>query len=289
MGGKIKCESVLGQGSQFSFYVPVKFLASKLIHNNPNSTLHPYSIDNHSNSFRHSSKSLSFGVLDEGAENSATSFLSSPNSIRIHVLPHEHETNLKALHILVADDSSINRNILERLLRKNNHQVESVSNGLDALNLYKTKGQTFDLILMDLMMPVMKGDEAAKLIRDHEATNSQKTIPIFAVSGDTSEKTRKLCLESGINALLNKPIQLNEIYQALQNYTQSQSQTQPQTQHQTQTQVQPQSLSKENLNDKSNSNCNNNDDNLSSNSVIGVVSVPPNNTNPNTTSETIEV
>lgn len=113
------------------------------------------------------------------------------------------------LKILVCEDNEINFKILEKLLKSKNYNVDSAENGLIGLN--KTKENIYDLIIMDIKMPIMDGLEATKEIRKFN-----KYIPIIAVSANTSKQDIAKSLTIGINKYLSKPIDPTKLFQTLE-------------------------------------------------------------------------
>ncbi len=111
------------------------------------------------------------------------------------------------MSILLVDDYDLNRRLLRRMLEKDNHQVTEAENGAIALDL--AKSQAFDLILMDLEMPVMDGLDSARAIRLHSEVN-QNTY-ICALSGLAFEEDVKRVLESGMNEHMAKPVSFDAL------------------------------------------------------------------------------
>ena len=110
----------------------------------------------------------------------------------------------KNISILVAEDNGINKMIIDAFLKQTGARVTYVENGYDAVEA--TKRNAFDIILMDVHMPVMDGMEALNEIRSFEATESRKPAPIIAVTADAMQQERRKYLEFGFNDHLPKPI-----------------------------------------------------------------------------------
>src|SRR6056297_3042466 len=96
----------------------------------------------------------------------------------------------KVLSILVADDNRVNQLFIKTVLEKEGHKVTRADNGQETLNLFK--GDSFDLVFMDIQMPVMDGYDAAAAIRAYEREHSLSTTPIVALTAyiDASEHAR---------------------------------------------------------------------------------------------------
>lgn len=109
----------------------------------------------------------------------------------------------RSLHILLAEDHDINRNLTERILRRLGHTVSAAPNGKKAVDICEQEG--FDLILMDMEMPEMDGWEATSVIRQREAA-SGKHVPIIAVTAHALKGNREMLLTSGFDGYMAKPI-----------------------------------------------------------------------------------
>jgi two-component system, sensor histidine kinase and response regulator len=119
--------------------------------------------------------------------------------------------------ILVAEDHVVNQTLVRRLLERAGHQVSIVADGNTAV---EAVGQArFDLILMDIQMPVLDGLEATRRIRAIEATSSGgHRIPIIALTAHAFGSDRELCLEAGMDGFLTKPINAAALAQVLQEH-----------------------------------------------------------------------
>jgi CheY-like chemotaxis protein len=117
--------------------------------------------------------------------------------------------------ILVAEDVDINREIVGALLESTNALLEYAEDGKKALELFTAAPDNYDLILMDVEMPVMDGLEASRKIREFEAARKRKSVPIIAMTGDTREEDVKKCLKAGMNSHLGKPLDFDLTVSAL--------------------------------------------------------------------------
>ena len=114
-------------------------------------------------------------------------------------------------HILLVEDVVINQRVAQRMLEQAGHAVTVAENGQHALeHLART---TFDLVLMDIQMPVMNGFEATARIR--AAESAIRDLPIIAVTAHTLEGDRERCLEAGMNGYVPKPIRATDLLQAI--------------------------------------------------------------------------
>lgn len=114
------------------------------------------------------------------------------------------------LSILLVEDNVLNQRIVTFSLKKYNHSVQIANNGLEALEVFKNN--KFDVILMDIMMPVMDGLEATLKIREYEEQNNilDKT-PIIAVTANTMDNDREKCLSYGMNEFMAKPFDVEKL------------------------------------------------------------------------------
>jgi CheY-like chemotaxis protein len=115
------------------------------------------------------------------------------------------------LKILVADDDPLNRHLMQVLLGREGHEVEVAANGLEAFDAVKF--QKFDIVFMDLQMPVMDGMEASHRIREWES-DGQHTF-IIALTASYLPEEGHLLFEAGIDNYISKPFQLDHIERML--------------------------------------------------------------------------
>jgi two-component system sensor histidine kinase/response regulator len=128
----------------------------------------------------------------------------------LRVLPAAVNPALRGARILVADDEMINREILHELLLMEGMQPDLATDGGEVVDL--ARRNAYDLILMDLQMPVMDGPQAAVLIRQmpHHATT-----PIVALTSEALVETRNICLKAGMNAQLAKPFAPDQLFEVI--------------------------------------------------------------------------
>ena len=112
------------------------------------------------------------------------------------------------LRVLVVDDDKFCRMITARLVESLGHQVMTAASGVEAIQMGAVELATFDLIIMDLMMPGMTGFEAAAKIRTWAAADD---LPIFALTAKTGAADRQTSRSAGINAYLVKPLTRDQL------------------------------------------------------------------------------
>lgn len=125
---------------------------------------------------------------------------------------------LQAGMVLVVEDIPMNRQVAEKLLEKLGAPVFCVENGLEAVELLQ-QGARFDLVLMDLDMPVMDGLTATRKIRAWEAETGQARTPIIALTAGAFAEDKQRCLDAGMDDFLTKPVALQSLSASLTEWT----------------------------------------------------------------------
>jgi signal transduction histidine kinase/ActR/RegA family two-component response regulator len=166
-GGKLNVKSLLGEGSEFSFYLTFE-----------------------TNAYENK----------------------EPESLKITTLKRE---TLDGMKVLVAEDNSINILVLKRFLEKWNVQYKLAINGKLALEILEN--ESFDLVLMDIHMPEMDGEQATKLIREN--TNEKiKNMPIVALTANASLDVQQRLLSEGFSSYISKPFNPDNLFRILKKY-----------------------------------------------------------------------
>ncbi|KAE8552201.1 hypothetical protein EYB25_006095 [Talaromyces marneffei] len=122
----------------------------------------------------------------------------------------------QSLHVLIVDDNDINLKVLSTFIRKLGHTYETASNGLIALNKYKESSTPFNLVLMDISMPVMDGLVATSQIRGFEKQKSLSPVTVLAVTGVASATMQEQAVAAGIDNYLIKPLNLQQLKRAIE-------------------------------------------------------------------------
>lgn len=116
------------------------------------------------------------------------------------------EKSIKGLHILLAEDNELNMEIAEFMLQNEGVDVTKAWNGQEAVEVFeKSRSGEFDVILMDIMMPIMNGYEVAKTIRSMDREDA-KTIPIIAMTANAFTEDRIRAKEAGMDEHISKPV-----------------------------------------------------------------------------------
>ncbi|KID83311.1 histidine kinase 1 [Metarhizium guizhouense ARSEF 977] len=119
----------------------------------------------------------------------------------------------KPLEILLAEDNNVNQRLAVKMLGKYKHTVTVVDNGLDAVEIVKLR--RFDVILMDIQMPIMGGFEATAKIREYESSMSGLRTPIIALTAHAMMGDREKCLQAQMNEYLSKPLKQNHLIETV--------------------------------------------------------------------------
>ncbi|MDO4528236.1 MAG: response regulator, partial [bacterium] len=158
--------------------------------------------------------------LGEGSEFTIVLELAATDEIReaeepaIATTAEAEGTEDKKRRVLVVDDNELNRIIATELLQDMGYETEEACNGQEAVDRIRDAEEgVFDLILMDVQMPVMNGYEATKAIR--ELSSPLSAVPIIALSANAFEEDKKNAMEAGMDAHMAKPIDVDLLSKTL--------------------------------------------------------------------------
>ncbi len=123
----------------------------------------------------------------------------------------ESEKNIveKIHKVLLAEDNSVNQIYIKHFLEKNGYDLTIAENGEEAVNFFKSNN--FNVVLMDIQMPIKSGVQATKEIREFEKENNMVETPIFALTASVTEPEQKSFLEAGMNSVCPKPINMGAL------------------------------------------------------------------------------
>jgi len=147
-------------------------------------------------------------VLSLRAQEQRTKPLITRHSLREAPAP-EAGASARPLRILLAEDNLVNQKIVVRILEKHGHVVVVAANGKEAVEAFGR--DAFDLILMDIQMPVLDGFEATWLIRQQEKEDPGH-IPIVAMTAHAMKGDREKCLAAGMDEYISKPLNIDELH-----------------------------------------------------------------------------
>ena len=131
------------------------------------------------------------------------------------VIPH---TN--SCRILIVEDDYTNCHLIETIVQERGYECAIARNGREAVEMWQQGG--YGLILMDVQMPQMDGFEATRFIREQERAVDEH-IPIIAITAHAFTMDRENCLACGMDAYLPKPIDVEELYRTLADFTRPQN------------------------------------------------------------------
>lgn len=177
LGGKITLTSKSGEGTVFSILLPAGVDLQKAGSGN------------------------SYNIMDDLIEKTSEEETGS-------------EPNTHSAKILVAEDAPANQALIRILLQRLGHEVTIVENGEEAIEALKK--ETFDIILMDMMMPVMNGYDATRKLRA-----DGYDLPVIALTANAMKGDDQKCYEAGCNAYISKPIDRKKLKELLEQYLQS--------------------------------------------------------------------
>jgi len=123
------------------------------------------------------------------------------------------------LHVLLAEDNLINAVLSRTILEKLGHRVCLVGNGSEAVARIRAslagEMEKFDLVLMDVMMPVMNGLDATRAVRRLEAEHHVAPVPILALTANARKEDDDACIDAGMNRYLSKPFDRSDLEEAI--------------------------------------------------------------------------
>ena len=136
--------------------------------------------------------------------------------------PKEQENRKNATQVLVAEDNMVNRMVIERMLEPYECAVTFAENGEQAVKAYRHNAldpyKAFDIILMDISMPIMNGETATKEIRKFEHEQNQPRTPIIALTAHVMQGDKERFIKAGMDDYLSKPITQSKVAAALKTW-----------------------------------------------------------------------
>ncbi|MBF0469322.1 MAG: response regulator [Desulfamplus sp.] len=186
MGGKIGFESEVDKGSTFWFTVPLKIDKDKIDPALPE---------------QYTDKSGKNNLPDNG--------VNTPGSGK------NNSANTPSLDILLVEDQFFNQQLIIAMLPM--HKITVAGNGREAISILEKKN--FDLVLMDIQMPLMDGMEATRIIRDNNSSVLNHDVFIVAITAHASELDREQCMLCGIDEYLPKPLDSRHLFAVLDKHS----------------------------------------------------------------------
>ena len=194
MGGSMSFQSIVGQGSTFSFVIP--------LHEAAFPTLEPPSIE-----------PTAFDMT-QAASHSPESPSPTTTALPGTSVTADPPGAPPSAHILVAEDVDLNQQYLAFLLGHHGYSIDLVSSGVEAVHAFQSK--SYDIILMDIQMPEMDGLEATTRIRTLERDQGRPRTPIIALTAYVLPEERETFLSKGMDGFSPKPIQGDQLHAEIQ-------------------------------------------------------------------------
>jgi two-component system sensor histidine kinase RpfC len=116
---------------------------------------------------------------------------------------YSRQAGSKALNILVAEDNSVNQQVIQGILRHAGHNVRLVARGDEVLDILETDANSVDMLILDMNMPEMNGLEVVKTIR---FMDTRRNLPVIMLTADATPEARQASTDAGTNAFLTKPV-----------------------------------------------------------------------------------
>jgi len=182
MGGEIKVESKLGLGTNFYFELDFEIAAAEM-----------------------NKASVSQELSASGV--GYVSSLSSKPILNVEQIPVPKMMSMKHSKVLLVEDNEYNQIIVSELMKRLHCEIDYANDGKEALD--KIERKQYDLVIMDIQMPVMDGYETTAKIRE---SYSQEELPIIGMSANVLDEHKNRAIEIGMNGYLSKPIDVNAFY-----------------------------------------------------------------------------
>ena len=130
----------------------------------------------------------------------------------------EPERDFSGIRILLAEDNELNWEVANELLSAHGFELQWAQNGQECVDAFQaSEPGSYQVVLMDLRMPLMNGYEATQAIRAMERPDA-KAVPIIAMTADAFSEDIQRCLDCGMNAHIAKPLDIRELLRLIQRY-----------------------------------------------------------------------
>ena len=167
-------------------------------------------------------ESFEAALTDRTLSQTSDKSVSAASTRAANVVEKPDAKTNRPLNILVAEDNVVNQKLAVALLERHGHRVQLACNGAEAVELFRDF--PFDLVLMDIQMPVMDGYTSTAKIRELEArTSADIRTPIVALTAHAGSKDRAKCLANGMDDYLSKPIRAEKLYRIIDQQTGTQT------------------------------------------------------------------
>jgi PAS domain S-box-containing protein len=152
------------------------------------------------------------GVLDLYSDETNNGFM-------VEEVAEETSLSIRPLQILLVEDLPANQKVAKTILEKRGHRVTTATNGRNAIDQLANSDQLFDVVLMDVQMPVMDGLQATAAIRAMDSSVS--SVPIIAMTAHAMQGDRESCLAAGMDAYLSKPLDSKQLVELTESIVES--------------------------------------------------------------------
>ncbi|MCO5578280.1 hypothetical protein L7F22_032119 [Adiantum nelumboides] len=164
-----------------------------------------------------SEPSITMSSLPQGSTIRATDIVSSFQFRRTHTgLPESKDPSTKGMRVLLAEDNLVNQKVACQQLKKFGIEADVVTDGQQCVKSLQRGWENYDLILMDVQMPVLDGLQATKVIRDFEQKYAYPRKPIIGLTAHAIQGYKDKCLEAGMDAYACKPFQAKQLLEIIQ-------------------------------------------------------------------------
>ncbi len=215
MGGNITCESTKNVGTTMTIVIPFQVISNE---NNNIDCDYDYSKDdNTANDIQIKIQSIknSTETLSNNTDIAKNSNYSKRDNLNQTDRAKSKISDLSGKRVMIVEDNEINMEITSIFVKRTGAAVTEAWNGKEAVSLFKQHDENyFDIILMDIQMPVMDGYEATRIIRLLQRDDAKK-VNIIAMSANVFPEDIQDSIKAGMNAHVGKPINLNKLYEAL--------------------------------------------------------------------------
>jgi CheY-like chemotaxis protein len=147
-----------------------------------------------------------------------TSTISKPDTVTMRVQESFPPSGKKRISLLLVEDNPINLKLLVASFNKMGHSFETAMDGAQAVSAYRKAEGKFDIVFMDIQMPVMDGMEASLEIRKYEKLNGLPSTIIIALTALTSLQAEQEARDNGVDRFLTKPVSMKKLREVVGEY-----------------------------------------------------------------------
>jgi CheY-like chemotaxis protein len=142
----------------------------------------------------------------------------APTGLISNSLPTLSKRSPAQVSVLLVEDNRVNQRVATALLERRGYRVSLAENGALAVDLLTAGDAHFDVVLMDMQMPVMDGLEATRRIRAAEAASGRPRQLVFAMTANAMQGDREICVDAGMDDYVSKPIKAEDLYERIEHW-----------------------------------------------------------------------